>query len=330
LLKSRLEVEKRRTFDRAVLQLQVLSEQFVDTSPSVSERMQYFFLLQFYPARPLLDKELGLQFLKIGMAQSALNIFEKLEMWDEIVMCFRVMQQEKKAIEVVRKRLQEDETPELWCLLGDLTKTPDYFKKSWKVSNKRYARAMRYLGDHNLRQQNYVKAISCYEKALKINTLYPNTWFCYGCSCLKCAEWQKAMNAFGRVVQIEPDNPEAWSNLHAVFRKLNRNRDAFNALQQGLKYSFSNWRMWDNYFTLALELEEFQTALHALEKLLSLSKQEIPIQFVAFLVDGILIKKNEGNFIARVEKVLEEICLRFSQEHRYWQIFAAFYKELKK
>jgi len=69
--------------------------------------------------------------------------------------------------------------------------------------------------------------------------------------------------------------------------------------------------------------------LHALEKLLSLSKQEIPIQFVAFLVDGILIKKNEGNFIARVEKVLEEICLRFSQEHRYWQIFAAFYKELK-
>lgn len=76
------------------------------------------------------------RFLSLGVAASALQIFEKLEMWDEIIRCYRIMDKVKKVSErrivlpcnlfcdpikaeaIVRERLSVSSTPELWCTLG--------------------------------------------------------------------------------------------------------------------------------------------------------------------------------------------------------------------
>jgi hypothetical protein len=101
LLKSRLELESRRTADRAALQLQALVDQFFDDEgkplhDALRERTRYFFSLA-YPHRGAMQKELGECFLSLGSAASALQIFEKFEMWEQIITCYRIMDKLGKA-----------------------------------------------------------------------------------------------------------------------------------------------------------------------------------------------------------------------------------------
>ncbi|ELR11983.1 tetratricopeptide repeat domain protein [Acanthamoeba castellanii str. Neff] len=142
LLKSRLEFESTKTADRAVLQMQTLVEQFYDEEKDlkkelhdvIRERSRYLFALAF-PCRLTLQKELGERFLSMGMAASALQIFEQFEMWENVITCYRVMGKDKKAEQVVMERLDAKPTPELWCLLGDLTEektTAPYIEQARK------------------------------------------------------------------------------------------------------------------------------------------------------------------------------------------------------
>ncbi len=49
-----------------------------------------------FPCRLTLQKELGERFLSMGMAASALQIFEQFEMWENVITCYRVMGKDKK------------------------------------------------------------------------------------------------------------------------------------------------------------------------------------------------------------------------------------------
>jgi len=50
------------------------------------------------------NRELGSRFIALGVAASALQIFEELDMWDEIVQCYAVMEKEKKVSVFVLER----------------------------------------------------------------------------------------------------------------------------------------------------------------------------------------------------------------------------------
>jgi len=58
-------------------------------------RMKLIFTVAF-PPHFLLEKELGRIYLKLGMGNSALQMFEKLEMWSEIILCYNMMGRPKK------------------------------------------------------------------------------------------------------------------------------------------------------------------------------------------------------------------------------------------
>ena len=55
-----------------------------------------------------------------------------------------------KAEKVIREQLAVQETPSLWCHLGDVLEKPECYQKAWELSNCRYARAQRSLGYHYL------------------------------------------------------------------------------------------------------------------------------------------------------------------------------------
>ncbi|GME26500.1 putative tpr domain-containing protein [Neofusicoccum parvum] len=270
LVRSRIEGYKSRTMERGLLQLQALVDQVIadtagegssaaasgegsaptflprpqeEDSAPVSERLRYVFQL-CTPTRWELESELAQTWVKMGGLRSALEIYERLQMWAEVALCWAATEREDKAQRTVRRELfhatdgnddaaGEDEkwegaprdpapadAPRLYCILGDITKDPAMYEKAWEVSGDRYARAQRSLGRLYHAENNLVKAANAYSKSLRVNQLNQQTWFALGCALLELMEYKRAVEAFTRVVQLEDNDAEAWSNLAVALLRL--------------------------------------------------------------------------------------------------------------
>ena len=271
LIRSRIEGYKSRTAERGLLQLQALVDQVVadtsaepngDTAASratflprsqssdsapASVRLRYVHLL-CAPTRWELETELASRWASMGGLRSALEIYERLEMWPEAALCWAATDREDKAKRIIKRLLNHpnrgpdqdaiddddddkevwhgpprtpppDDAPRLYCILGDLDRDPAMWQKAWEVSNGRYARAQRSLGRYYMAQSAADQAAEAYAKSLKVNQLNASTWFAYGCCLLELSRFQEAVEAFARTVQLDDDDAEAWSNLAAALVK---------------------------------------------------------------------------------------------------------------
>jgi tetratricopeptide (TPR) repeat protein len=265
LVRSRIEGYKTRTMERGLLQLQALVDQVIaetsgegttdaetgekitsflpqassDEAASVSERLRYVFPLSS-PSRWELEAELAARWVHIGGLRSALEIYERLEMWAEAALCWAATEKEDKARRVMRKQLfhatsgnDEDadldseewegpardpppaEAPRFYCILGDIERDLSMYEKAWEVSGSRYARAQRSLGQHYIAARNYEKAAEAYSLSLKVNSLYQPAWFALGCAQLELLQFKNAVESFSRCVQLDDTDAESWSNLAA-------------------------------------------------------------------------------------------------------------------
>lgn len=59
--------------------------------------------------------------VSLGVVQGAVEVYQRLELWEEVATCYQAAGRRGRAEEVVRERLREHETPTLWCILGDVT-----------------------------------------------------------------------------------------------------------------------------------------------------------------------------------------------------------------
>ena len=256
LLRARLESKRSRTIERSALQLQALVDQMPTADSEPSERLRYFHQLPLV-SKWEMERELAVRFLGMGVVRTALEIFERLEMWEEAVRCYHSMEDTDKAIRVVKdllegtkaepeivqkrekvqrsedeagrketKRIRIDNTREakLWCLLGDLEpeNAESHYEKAWTVSKGTSSRSQRSLGGIYLTREEYTKAIPKFQAALKINPLYARTWFALGCCLLREERLEEAREAFSRNIAVEEDDAEAWNNLAAVYLRLTR------------------------------------------------------------------------------------------------------------
>ena len=277
LLRSRIEGYKSRTAERGLLQLQALVDQIIaDTddkahnrngdvqsmnddksapstflplpqaldSATASQRLRYVYSLST-PTRWELETELAMRWTAMGGLRSALDIYERLEMWPEAALCWAATDREDKAKRIIKRQLnypsagaaahveEEDEeewdgppreplpldAPRLYCILGDLSQDPAMWRKAWDVSNGRYARAQRSLGRFYFAKGEADKAAEAYAHSLKVNQLNGQTWFAYGCCLLELSRFGAAVEAFARTVQLDDQDAEAWSNLAAALVK---------------------------------------------------------------------------------------------------------------
>ncbi|KAK6521862.1 hypothetical protein TWF506_002065 [Arthrobotrys conoides] len=190
-------------------------------------------------------------------------------------------------VEPVERDPPPPEAPRLWCILGELEKNPEHFKKAWEVSGRRYARAQRSLGVYHLRRKEYSEAIVAYKMSLKCNPLNGPAWFQCGCAMLEVADWDGAVEAFMRVIGIDDTDAEGWSNLAtALLRRgkvkvvegekntiilddeeevaeeekseeelMNEGKmQALMALKKAVGLKNTNWRMWENVLVIAASL----------------------------------------------------------------------------
>ncbi|KAJ4321631.1 hypothetical protein N0V94_002831 [Neodidymelliopsis sp. IMI 364377] len=265
LVRSRIEGYKTRTMERGLLQLQALVDQVIaetsgestsdaetgekitaflpgakeGESAPVEDRLRYVFALSS-PSRWELEAELASRWVHIGGLRSALDIYERLEMWAEAALCYAATEKEDKARRMIRRQLfhatnGDDESadpdsetwegaprdpppaeaPRFYCILGDIDSDLTMYEKAWEVSGNRYARAQRSLGQRYIVQRDYTKAAEAYQLAIKCNALNHPAWFALGCAYLELQQFKNAVESFSRCVQLDEQDAEAWSNLAA-------------------------------------------------------------------------------------------------------------------
>lgn len=252
LLRCRAEAGRSRTVERGVLQMQALVDQLKDGSPTeisaissavkdsdmaaAKLRLEQFHALALPPWWEL-ERELATRYASLGITKSSLEIFTRLEMWEEVAKCWASLERPDKGIEVIRSLLEggraeselvtdrakgagamrfrggEKREAKLWCTLGELENQPAHYAKAWEVSGHTSSRAQRSLGAVAWAQKDYPAARTALRLALRINPLFPRTWFVLGCCEMRLQDWAGAQEAFGRCVALEDDDAESWSNL---------------------------------------------------------------------------------------------------------------------
>lgn len=341
LLRSRIEGYRSRTVERGLLQLQAVVDQVIaevsehsadndtpapttflpkpkaEEAASAEDRLLYVYQLSS-PTRWELEAELAARWVSLGGLKTALEIYERLEMWPEVALCWAGTDREDKARRIIRRLLfhatngndeaadldteswtgeprspPPTDAPRLYCLLGDIYKDPSMYEKAWEVSNSRYYRAQKSLGQHWYSKRDYEKASAAFSKAVKVRQLDHPTWFSLGCALLELNQFSRAVEVFSRSVQLDDQDAESWSNLAVALLNLDDSqlletngstsvatvpqmdededivhlsteppdprqkhlKDALNALKQAAKLKRENYKIWDNLLTVAASIK---------------------------------------------------------------------------
>ncbi|EQK99750.1 hypothetical protein G6O67_004225 [Ophiocordyceps sinensis] len=115
--------------------------------------------------------------------------------------------------------------PRLWCILGDLEDEPGHYQRAWEISNRRFARAQKSLGEHYLQRQDWHKAHAAYKMATTVNRLSPDMWGRLGDINLRLGQFDEAAEAYGRSISSSTDmaggeDARTWSNLGSALWSL--------------------------------------------------------------------------------------------------------------
>jgi tetratricopeptide (TPR) repeat protein len=283
-------------------------------SAPVPERLRYIYQLSS-PTRWEIETELAFAWSSAGSLVTALEIFKRLKMWAEVALCHHSVGQEDKARQVVRRQLYYSSkgpemdvydidvdavatetwsgsirtpppphSPRLWCILGDLENDPSCWERAWEISNHRFARAQRTLGEYYSKQGELEKAREAYMKATIINRQNNETWSRLGDIDLATGNWEGAVLAFQQSIMIDDTDAKTYSNLGSALlskysklvslQKLSGStnteeeeevkevldkkespkdilRQALAAFKRGASIAHDNWKIWDNVVTIA-------------------------------------------------------------------------------
>lgn len=287
-LRSQLEASKSRYIERAALQFQALVDQIhAHAESSFALRARHFFAVP-YPSEWELDRQQGRLFASLGAFKTAATIFERRSMWDEYVACLMQLGERQQAENLILDQLErQPANPKMLCLLGDLREDASFYERAWEVSNCKFARAMRSLGMHYVRVGDNEKSITCFERALELNSLFDRIWFLLGCAAMQIGDWNRASTAFTRTIALDDDNSDAWNNLAAVHLQLGHPEQALRALKEAGKRQFDSWKIWNNIFRVSLSLGELLEAISAYRRVAEIREKEVPLDGLEIILTAL-------------------------------------------
>jgi len=286
LERSWLEFEKGRSADRAMLQMQALLDQHTtkltvmqstfqsvteDSAPA-QERLSFLHCIA-YPAQYELKRDLAQRYLRSQVVASALVYFRELELWDEVVMCYQLMDKPHRAEMVVRDRLKVSRSPYMVCALADLTGKEELYEQAWELSNHRYARAKRTLGKACFDRGEYEACVRHMDAALVIAPMVAWSWYIKGVATMRLSQWDEALLAFSRCVQQDSEVGEAWANSGSIHMHLKQYPKALMAFEEAYKYKRDSWRLLENIMAVCLLLNKFPDCIAHMNTLLDMREQ---------------------------------------------------------
>ncbi|CAL5417907.1 unnamed protein product [Camellia sinensis] len=337
ILRIRWESTRSRTKERALLMMDKLVQGVYESSPGVAQRIYYCFGA-YIPTIPALRKEYGELLVGCGLIGEAVKVFEDVELWDNLIYCYRLLEKKAAGADLIKMRLSEmPNDPRLWCSLGDITNNDACYEKALEVSGNRSARAKRSLARSAYNRGDYEKSKILWASAMALNSLYPDGWFALGAAALKARDVEKALDAFTSAVQLDPENGEAWNNIACLMtnntlplmiksrfgKKLRKesinvlkqhdieelwhmikkkNKEAFIAFKEALKFKRNSWQLWENFSHVAADVGNFSQALEATKKVLDMtSNKRSDSQFLERMmleIEGRSLTKHSNSHLA--------------------------------
>lgn len=267
--RCRLERKSSRRVERSMTQLQCLVDAVKSPEPSASARQELFFSVAM-PSIWEVEKELGNLFCALGATKSALDVFIKYELWEDVINCYTKIGRRDRAENVVRKLLEEEESAHLYCLLGDATQDPEHYTKAWEISGHTSARAQRSLGLFYYNKKEFQEAIPYLEKSSELNGIQMNVWFALGYSAMQVENYALSVKAYKRVVNLDPESFEAWNNMASAYIHMGDKQKAWKVLQEALKCSYDNWRVWENYLLVCMDVGAFEECITSWHRLIDI------------------------------------------------------------
>ena len=247
--RSKLESDRGRTMERACFQFKALAEQVDYESADSLDRFDWTFAI-YFPTEWDCDREQGLLFAGLGAFKTALDIFERREMYEEAVQCLLNLGRIEAAESIVLGQIEKSPNDaRLICVLGDVKKAvwegkiqrdePDKdaafkvveetYQRAWSVSGNRLAKAQRALGSVYYLISDYAKVRSCLAKAVSINPLFESSWFLLGFASSQLEDYEGALRSFTRLLNLNQDNPEAWKHIANCNVKIGKLDEAHRA-----------------------------------------------------------------------------------------------------
>lgn len=192
-----------------------------------------------------------------------------------------------QAAEVIKKKLQEKETVELYCMLGDALDEKSWYEKAWELSKERSGRAQRHLGCYYFNKKQYEEAIPYLERSITINALQEDVWARLGYSALQLERWELAAKAYRHYTNIEPNGFESWNNLAKAYLNLGDKKRAHKILTEALRCNYDNWKVWENFLIVSVDTGNFEDVLNAHHRLGELKTKYLDTEILSITVNAI-------------------------------------------
>lgn len=315
VIRSRIESGEFRAMERSLNQLEELVKAVQREEPSRFERLKLIYASSLITQWNL-QQELARMFMRLGCTKTALEIFERLNLWEDVIVCYNELQMRQRAAEVIQQLLDKEETPKLWCLMGDATDDVECYWKAWEISGRRSGRAQRCLGNFYYVRHDYQSAIEYFEKSVEINSLQFPVWQRLAYCALQTEAWEKCAAAYKRCSILEPDNFDCWNNLSQAYLKLGKTYQAWKTLQEALRCKMDNWRLWDNYMLVSASLGYMIQALNAYNRILQYKEKHVDTEILGRIVQAVLNEKldPEGKPLKNLHKKCIELLGKLARE----------------
>lgn len=305
-IRSIVEKKHMRKMDRALLQMEDLIKTTCEQkdTTSITKRMKFIYAV-LPQSRWQVKRSLGDISFDLALFKNALEIYTQIEYWEGIIKCYNMLGQTNKAEKILRQELEKEETPYLYCLLGDATDNIEHYEKSWTLSNKRFARAKKSIGTHYYVRKQYAEAIEHYEDAAKANPSNISILSMLAYSCLTIERYDRAAECYRNLTYLDDTNFLAWNNLSKAYIKLNQKERAWRTLREAIKCNFEEWKVWENFMLVSMQIGALDDVITAWHRLVDLKAAHKDDQILSALTHQIL-KRSYNEKDTELPKLLGE------------------------